>query len=261
MSAIGSDLTPWSRGRWWGMIVIVAAVQVVVVFLLGDREVLVPRKAGSASAFTLLSNPSPGSSVGELVQYLDPTLFALPDSRGFSGGAWLLPQRIDPPAFGWTEPDRWLTQSVAELGAAIDQFGRQYRLRYRTFDEKPPPALSQVKAPPVPFPVRTMIRVESAGDRVLVSLPNVPSVTHADVLADTLIQAGISPSGLTLSSVVLSGSGSEVADGLALDASRLARFKPLASRDPLAVTWAVLSFRWHAVAPPDTNAVPAATPP
>jgi hypothetical protein len=244
------------------MILIVAAIQIVVVYLLGDRDNIVPRRASSASAFTLLSNPSTGSAVGELVQLGDPTLFALPDVRGFSGRAWLVPPPLTRSESTWSEPDGWLTQSVVELGTELEDFGRRNRLRYRIFDEKPPPLLSRVMAPPVPFPDRSSVRVEASGNRVLLALPDVPSITNSDVLSDTVVQVGITPTGLALTSVVLEGSGSTWADDLALNAAQQVRFKPLAVRDPLAMTWAILSFRWHTVPPsPTTNAAAGGAPP
>ncbi len=260
MSAIESEV-PWSRGRWWGMVLTIAAVQVLLVFFLGERTPIVPRRAGLDSSFTLASNLSPGSPIGDLLAIADPTLFALPDPRNFSGRAWLLPRPLVQPSFTWTEPERWLTQSVAELGSTVDALGKKNRLRYRTFDEKPPPAVSRVDAPAVPLPTRSTVRVEGSGNRAWVALPDVPSVRHTDVLADTVVQAGIAPSGFTLSAIVLSGSGSESADRLALDAVRSARFEPLAVHDPFALTWGVFTFRWHVIMEPVTNAIPAGASP
>jgi len=260
MNAPGPESLNWSRGRWWGTILLVAGVQVAVVYLLGDRGEMVPRRAGSASAFTLLSHPPPGGAVGDLVQLEDPTLFALADARGFSGRAWLVPQSLTPPDSAWREPESWLTQSVAELGGALDEMGKRNRLRYRTFDERPSPGLSRVTAPPLPLPERSTVQAVAGGRRLL-ALPGVPSITHADVLADTIVQIGITPEGFAFSSVVLNSSGSMAADNLALEAARLARFAPLSSRDPLAVSWGVLTFRWHTLPAPATNAPPGETSP
>jgi TonB family protein len=194
-----------------------------------------------------------------MVELSDPTLFALPSPVGFSGKAWLIPGPLPRPIFESIEPEVWLTQSVAGLGTLPDHAGgKNNRIRYRTFDQKLAPVVSRIEAPPLPFPQRSSVRVDGPEGRALINMPELPSVTHADVLANTVVQAGIAPSGFPISVVVLNGSGSATADQVALDATRGVRFKPLAVRDPLAVAWATFTFRWHTVVP--TNPPPLTVP-
>jgi len=243
------------------MILVAAVLQALLIFFLGDKSQVIPRSTGSTVAFTLVSDIPPGSPIAELLGVGDPTLFALPDVRNFSGRAWQLSRPIVRPSFSWTEPERWLTQSVADLGNTLEEFTRKNRLRYRTFDEKLPPVVSRITAPPVPLAARSTVRIDGTGDRLVRVTPEIPSIPNADVLADTVIRVGIAPSGSTFSAVVLSGSGSGTADQLALDTARSTRFEPVAGHNPPRLNWAVFTFRWHTIAPPATNTASTATPP
>src|SRR4051812_40075396 len=87
----------WLRGKILVAIVLVFALQVALIFALSSRPPVAapPRVVPHAI--------QPGHESGELLELMDPTLFALPHRETFSGEAWL---RIPPQEFQqpiWSE--------------------------------------------------------------------------------------------------------------------------------------------------------------
>src|SRR5205814_1308130 len=211
----------------------------------------------------------PGSALAELLNIEDPTLFALPDPRGFSGPAWMSAPALRHQSRDWTEPRRWLSLPMAGMGAAFSEFVRTNVVSPRLLADKPAPRLGQVTAAPVPLREKSTFRIEGdLAGRELVAPLEVPSIPHTDILKNTVVQLGVSPLGFTFSPpVVLSSSGSKTADQRALDLAKAARFKPVARAGPAtpgspsALTWGKLIFQWHTVELSATNSPSAKSPP
>jgi hypothetical protein len=105
------------------------------------------------------------------------------------------------------------------------------------------------------------------GRRLLTAfdLPSQPPTAHMEMLTNSVVRMMVNAEGLPESLILLSTSGLEAADKLALDLARTARFEPVArygppnqppSNSPPQLTWGVMLFEWHTVALPETNAAP-----
>jgi len=269
MTANGPDPWAWSRFRWWATISLVMAGQVGVIFLFSERQPARPRRPDFTSSFNLVTDAPSGSAMAELLNIEDPTLFALPDPRGFSGPAWMSAPAMRHQSRDWTEPQRWLSLPVATLGAAFSEFVRTNIVGPRLFADKPAPRLSQMAAAPVPLREKSSFRIEGdLAGRELVAPLEIPSIPHTDILKNTVVQVGVSPLGFTFSPpVVLSSSGSKTADQRALDLAKSARFKPVprtgpaSASGPPALTWGKFIFQWHTVELSATNSPAAQSPP
>ena len=73
----------WPLSRWLVLIVLVLAVQVLLIFIFGARKPITPMVVKGAPKLELTTSSS------EWLMLNDPTLFALPNSEGFAGPAWL----------------------------------------------------------------------------------------------------------------------------------------------------------------------------
>ncbi len=245
----------WSRTRWLTAFLLVMAAQTVVVFLLSDRAPMVSRQPGPSTTFRLVADAPPGSAAAELLSLEDPTLFALPDFRGFSGPAWMDARPLRHSSRDWNEPQRWLALPLADLGATFAEFVRTNVVGPLRLADRPAPRLSDVAVSPVPLPVKSTFRIE--GDltkRELLSRVEVPSMSHSDVLTNTVVQVAVNRPGFVFfPPIVLGSSGSKAADERALDLAAAIRFKPVApadpvsSRNPSALTWGTIVFQWHTV--------------
>jgi len=250
----------WSPRRWQGVITLIFIGQLTVISWLGQRTPFHSRPVAPGPAIRLV-----GAGSAELLALADPTLFALPHLHGFSGPAWL---NMAPPSFQpfvWTEPPRWLTLPVEQLGAAFHQFMTTNGFKPLGMSGHPEPELllPELAARPS-FPTQSMVRVtgQLAGRPLLTPL-NLPSWTNEFILSNTVIKVIVDALGQTLVAPDKS-SGYKRADQDALDHARAARFQPLpgASTDtwdahPLGgLSFGELVFEWHTVPPVGTNAAP-----
>ena len=219
-----------------------------------------PRKPGVAPAFRLSDR-----ATQEWIAVEDPTLFALPHLRGFSGEAWLeIPTfRFRPE--DWTEPAQCLLLDVENLGLRFESF-------VQTNAPAPFPTLAALKpaiavaevvsiAPP-PVPSRVKVEGDLARRRLRVPL-QLPCWTNSDLLTNSVVQLVVDARGNALSAVLL-GSGSGLvqpdADRTALELARTARFEAAAARDSAgSLTLGTLVFEWQTVLAPTTN-TPSAAP-
>lgn len=258
-----TELRPavWSRTRWWSLFAVVMTAQMALVAVLSDRKPVEPRQAATLPAVHFAARPAPGSALGELLEVRDPTLYALPHRRGFSGPAWMETEPMTHRAADWTEPPRWLAMSGDELGATFLEFVRTNRMPQRLAAEKPAVLVSEIAVPPVPLRAKSSVHLEGdLASRDLLRALEVPSIAHTDILSNTVIQMSVNAAGHAASVVVLAGSGSKPADQRALELARTARFKPVrAAAGAEAWTWGRMIFQWHTTEMPATN-VPAVKP-
>ena len=261
MSASDSEPLSWSQGRWWGAFSLVMAAQVGLIFSLSNRTPLSLRQPDLTTTFHLAIDAPPGGAIAEWSQIEDPALFALPDPRAFSGLAWMTAPALRHVSVDWTEPPRWLTLSVNELGRAFAEFVQTNVAGHRVLADKPLAQLDKVPVQPLPVAARSKFRLEGdLAKRELLAPPDLPSLPHAEILKDTVIQVSVGPLGIPFSPVPLSSSGSPEADRHALEFVRSVRFRPLAGgnstslRHQAAFTWGNIIFQWHTLEMPATNA-------
>ena len=253
--------SPWPRRRWGWTIALVFAGQVGLIFWLGERGPVRSRPPSPAPTLRLA-----GVSARQLLALQDPTLFALPHRRGFSGPAWLkLPLlRNRPP--DWFEEARFLPLPVAQLGAGLGQFLPTNSLEPLQMPPLSEPEWALFEPAPLPLaPEQSRLRVEGglAGRRLLATL-DLPAWQHSDVLTNSIVQVLVNAEGRPVSVTLLPpGSGLKKADDYALAQARTARFEPAGAGGqqgqplpaPLAhLARGALVFEWHTLPLPPTNA-------
>ncbi len=260
MSESPVELRKWPRRRWWYLIGLILTVQVALIFWLSDSSPAPLRSVNAAPRLHLTRQ-----TANSLFVLQDPTLFALPHRRGFSGPAWLRIPRQEFPSFEWREPPRWLDLPIGRPGAVLDQFVKLDR-----FDPLQPLAKPQAQTTLpelLALPLsrqRSTLRVEgSLAARQLVTPMELPAWPNADLLTNSIVHLLVDPSGQTFSHALLWSSGKREADEMALSLARTARFQSLiregpgsATNSPGNLTSGKMIFEWQTILP--ANLAPAA---
>jgi len=235
MTTLGSEPPKWSPRRWFGVITIIVFVQLAFIFWLGDRQGVRPRKPSPAPDFSLT-----GSAHSEWLALTDPTLFALPHAKVFSGPAWLETAPLHSPPFEWSENPRWLALPVHRLGASFAQLvSTDTSLEWQVI-EIPEPQLLLPEIHHVPLLLGSTLRLEGElARRRLLSQPRLPSwppraldPTDTDILANTVLQVLVDAEGLPVSLTLMAVSGYPPADDLAISLATRFQFEPLQTGSP-----------------------------
>jgi len=251
MSSARDDLRTWSRRQWSTVVFLVTLLQVGLVFVLNERRGAVEVREATVRGFRL-SHWQPTTAEGEMVlAAIDPTVFALPGPRGFSGQAWRQTWSLPSMGRGWTDEVRWLPGETGWFGrleglsdVAIEAVGDS--------EIRPDPSSSEVVVGPLPLAQRSALELDDGlTRRGLAREVLVPSMTHSNLLGVTEVQVSVEPDGHVFSAVVLRGSGLGTADERAVAIALGCRFKP--TSDEVGPTterqWGRLRFRWYTVAP------------
>jgi len=263
-SAHAAALQPvrWKLRHWIYAVAAAFALQVGLLYFLGQRSQpsLLPRPFGAA--IHLAADAWSEEQLAKWPLLRDPTLFALPHARGFSGSAWLT---VAPPPdrlMEWSEPSPWLGLDLDELGATFSKFVSTNLTPPLLIADKPTPRLTGLDpiVPNVPMAAQTKLRLEGElAQRRLLTPLTPPSWAHPNVLSNTVVQMLVDAEGHTVSTTLLMASGLPDADQLALTNAAGARFNPL--RRPQGgpdvagrLMWGKLVFQWHVVPPQATNA-------
>jgi hypothetical protein len=246
----------WSRQRWLISIAIVFAVQVAIIFALGEKKFPPPRAVANVPQLTLADSSS------ELIALDDPTLFALPHANDFASASWDEITNVTQPSFRWTEPPGELQSPADEnLGAIFTRFMQTNQFAAPLLDFKPEPKLSEPVLPLLPaFAENSALRIAGElAQRKWLNPVNLTNWPYADVIAPSRVQVLVDVDGAVVSAVLLPPDNPgethyDFADQCALEFARAARFAPA-----LRLTVGQLIFNWRTVAPPATNS-PAAMP-
>ena len=243
----------WSRRRWLMFVALVFAVQLVVIFELGEKQSPTPRPVANVPHLTLADNSS------KLLALDDPTLFALPHANDFTATVSQQTPVALTPSFRWAElPGELLSPAAENLGAVFTQVMRTNSFAQFTPDFKPSAKLSE----PV-LPLAQMFSENStlvvSGDlaqRKLITVENLSSWPLTDVIAASKVQLLVDKAGAVVSAVLIppdsrAGAAAQYdpANQRALAIARAARFAPSAS-----LTVGQMIFNWRTMAPPTTNA-------
>ena len=246
------------RPGMWIAVALVFAAQLALLFLLGKPLPAKPLPALSLPVIHLAANNS-----RELLALQDPTLFVLPHRDNFSGAAWLKVSAENFTPTNWSEPPRPLRLPPEQLGAAFVAF----------MQTNPPPryqpemdsGLIGPEPPPMePILTHSELRIEGDLARLRLLAPvRLPLQTNSDLLANTVVRLLVDARGNPFSPVVSSSSGSRDADADALTVVKALRFAPLQAAGLGTVPMdkmltGKLTFEWHTVPPPATNAPPSA---
>jgi len=247
--------TTWPRHRWWGVVGLIYAAQLGVVFWLGARHPVTPRVPFPTPPISLV-----GERNSELAELIDPTLFALPNRNSFSGLAWAMTPRSEFVSADWTEPMRWLPVSQEKLGESFKQLLAEAAIEPPPIAEKGEPNIALPGTlPNLPaVPVQSLLQMEGGlAGRALLNPPVLSSWPSADILLPSVVQVMVDAGGYVVSATLLSSSGLGEADQAALDLAKAARFEPLRDSgkerllQPLNnLSWGKMVFQWQTIAPP-----------
>ncbi len=260
MSHAEVDSLRWPARRWWLVLGIVLGAQIGLIYWLGESKFPPARPPMLAPALSLPERNSP-----ELLALNDPTLFALPQQKGFSGIAWLNPPPVPFQPNRWTEPPHFLTLSAEQLGGGA-----------ATTNLAPPSFAPRAPARPEPEMISPITGSLSLGtdhstyhiegklaQRRLQSKLDLPSWQAPDILTNTVVQLWVDARGLPLSASLLTRSGSRNADQFALDQATSARFNSLVQTGPNRHTHVLdgvnlgeIVFEWHTLPLAATNSAP-----
>jgi hypothetical protein len=259
----GVEPRTWSRGRLFGWVLVVFAIQLGFIFWMSDRRPPKIRQDNLGPSLTVAVNRN-----AELLALADPTLFALPHQQSFSGEAWL----------NFRRTGSLSTTNAPEIGPGIgaplafSAFGRDFSEfmatnPFNTFTglPKPEPQFSAVESSPAaPFPSRSGLEISGGlASRHLISaceLPGWSRYTNAlgepCLLSNTVLRALVNAEGKVLSVLLISSSGWKEADTYAMEKAKAARFDALDATGAETVTnplarlhWGELSFAWETLPP------------
>ena len=253
----------WGVRRWLYVIAVVFLAQIAVIFLMAERPPPAQRHREFGAAIEVALDAPSQESLRQLPGLSDPTLFALPNLRGFSGAAWLTLAPLEHQFNDWTQSQRWLEPETLSLGKTFLDFASTNTIAPLAISDKPLPASPGDVSllPSISMPTRSEIRLE--GDlvgRKLLNPPNLPAWPHSNILAKTEVQLLVDIDGDTQFSTLLTSSGLSGADQLALKVAGRARFQ--SQRNPgetgnsnEGLSWGSMIFQWHTVPsePTSTN--------
>ena len=244
----------WPRQRWLGLVGLVLAGQLGLIFWLGSRGPLPPRPPVRGPELVLA-----GAEASNLFALANPTLFALPGPRGFAGAAWLAAPTQEFHPFTWSEPPRLLEFTAEQLGTALACVSPSNGLDRPLLPGPPEPALTTASAvmPPVTTASSSLEIKGPLSRRKLLTHVELPTWTNDDLLTNTVLQLAVRADGRPLSVEPVSSSGLPAADEYAYVQARRARFEPLPDSVKPAgasneLTWGALVFAWQTA--PGTNA-------
>ena len=248
----------WSRRRWLMFVALVFAVQLAIIFALGEKQSPPPRAVANVPHMTLADNSS------KLLALDDPTLFAMPHANDFASAVWRRTPVTPPPSFRWTEtPGELLSPAGENLGAVFTRFMGTNQFAQFSPDFKP---AAKVSEPVLSLPLMAAENstLQISGDltqRKLISVENLPAWPLADVIAPSRVQLLVDAAGAVVSAVLIppdnrAGAAAQYdpANQRALAIARTARFA--SSSHP---TVGQMIFNWRTVTPPTTN-MPASPP-
>jgi len=244
-----------SRWRWvWGFVFLFLA-HAALVFWLAERARPVPVAERLQPLIYLPADDAAMSRATELAARSDPTLFSLPNTRGFSGDAWLSLTPEDMTLSNWSAPPSWLPLPTNELGAMMVRYAATNRV---SSDE----LLEHLRALP-PFELRVPARPISTGSTFLVEGPlksragklpgRLPSVPSLDLVTNTVVEVAVNGDGVVESALLLGECGIKSVDEQAVSLARGLLFSPArpprTPRDAAGLQRSRVVFTWHTVSP------------
>jgi len=253
---------PWSRRRWLGMVTSLVVAQVCFIIFVGERILPGPPRSPFSTAVHLVLDDSSRQQLAMQTGVSDPTLFALPSLRGFSGPAWMTSPSPEFRPPDWTNAPHWLPLAESSLGHTFEQYiSTNQHPRLQLANKPLPPPRAEPNFPNEPLPPFSRYRIEGdLANRPLLKPLELRSWEYTDLLSNTMVQAVVDADGRTLSARLISSSGDAKADAFALKTTTGARFQPrIDSEGSKGLTWGRLAFLWHTLPIPVMN-LPTAAP-
>ena len=239
-----------SAGRfhwgWW--VAVVFALQGGGLWWL-SRQSTAPARPENSTPMLLVSTNS--SELLEALALEDPTAFARPNPKGFSGPS-LRPGMMSHQPHRWQPSEIEIPYPTNLLTGPIDAILKTNLGDSANAFVKPMPETMVLNVPPLERP--TASRLEVAGDlagRKLLAAPKLQTWDHTTLLRPTRVQVMVNLAGRVFSVVRLGASGHAPADAMALAlARRTIQFSkttnaPAAPLDASSFTTGDLIFHWH----------------
>ena len=241
--------TPSARRFHWGW-------WVAVVFVLQGGGLWWLSRQPNASARpenppSLLLADTNSAGLLEALALEDPTAFARPNPKGFSGRS-LRPEILSHQPHRWQPSEIEIPYPTNLLTVPIDLILKTNIGDNANAFVKPMPEIVVLNVPPLRGPKAS--RLEVAGDladRKLLASPKLQTWDHTTLLRPTRVQVMVNLGGRVFSVVRLAGSGHAPADAMALALARRAiQFSkttnaPAAPLDASSFTTGDLIFHWH----------------
>jgi TonB family protein len=223
----------WTRRHWIICVTTAFAVQVLWLWLFSEKTPLKPRPTRELTRFWLLADEQAEARLSQRLKTQDPTLFALANPSGFSGGAWLKPRSLAFKGQEWIAP-RQMPEPQPYLGPESSLAGLQTPpYQSQSVVTKPPPP--ETRMPAMAEPAGTESRLVFTGQiaqRSVLHPQPLPVWPGADAWQPTVIEVTVDSEGKTLSARLLSSSGLTAADQDALRIARQTRFASLPVSGP-----------------------------
>jgi hypothetical protein len=244
-------------------IVGVFVLQTGIIFVASNRTMERQQPPAVAPQFSLA-----GPEAKVLLSLMDPTLFARPHPRGFSGRAWVatpdLDERFaDPPEA--TTKSQFLGLNLVEIGGPLGTFVETNSFEKSVVaSEAASEIVLPALAPVQPLRTKTMVKIEgNLAARRMVGVLSVSSWPSAGLLTNTVVELIVDGRGRFFSEALVSKSGNAEADAEAMKQAREAKFEEVARggagrADPSTMLdrgWLV--FEWNSLPQPATNGAPA----
>ena len=254
------SLEAWSNQAVGVVVVGVFVAQLGVLFWLGsDPPESVPPSPHAPLSLIPEIVLTPDTGPGAM--FSDPTLFARPNRRGFSGTAWSRFSGVEHQLIDWSETPRLLDSQPATLGAA---FREALPGHLAVLPGVPAKRLAKPAAvAPPPLALRATSELEILGSlakRPLVRTVSVPALPHDEALRRTQVRIGVNTDGYVVSATVPERLAKDdaqqaAADRRAVDMLRGIRFEPAKRArfdrpdQPGTLEWGEALFHWRTVAP------------
>jgi hypothetical protein len=238
----GIESPRWSKLRWLLTVLSIFTGQFLLLLLFSNPELAPPAEPAFNPRFQFIAAAPHHPELRSNRAVNDPTLFALPHPMGFSEPLWRRAPSIEYQLTNSTLPPRWLEPAPQTFGETFSRFVEETAAG-GFFSTHPSPAPQGALAlPSAPARAGSHLRVigELAG-RPLLNPPNLPAIPHHQILTNTVVRVTVNPEGEALA-VLLSGSGSNEADQMALRLARSSRFAPLENSAPIMA--GQLIFEW-----------------
>jgi hypothetical protein len=241
---------PCPRRRLHGFILLCFAVQIVFIFLFGERRVSALKPSAFTTGVHLVSDPWSLQQLAAFSELSDPSVFALPSLNGFSRAGWLTYKPVPDDFAEATHEAKWLQLDPETLGRGYAAYVATNTPSPIRLSDESMPELAGLQPRPgaeLEFPKSELHIAGALARRKLLTAPNLPSWPHTDVLTNSIVHLLVDADGAPLSSALIAGSGSKDADNYALAAAKRLRFKAERARE--SVTSGTATFRWHTVPP------------
>jgi hypothetical protein len=249
----------WTRAKFYGVAGMLCVIQAGLIFLFLTRGHTTSIAAAATTSFRMLDRPLTSSQLTRLFFAIDPTVFPLASSHGFSKGAWLdqPPEQLQMPVK--SEEPAWLMPDVARLGNDLPNIKQ-------TKSALPLAMANAADSGVEPWPAgagveqfRTQSLVEIEGElagRQLNAPTGLPAVTNAQLLGSSVVQIAVGSDGQVVAARLMDPrSGSVEADNKALAEANRLRFRPSPSHNAV---WGRVVFEWQTAEP--VSASPGSTP-